>query len=405
VTDGAGAWPLYAVTAPGLEALTARELAGLGIQGAVEAGGVSWDGTAEQLYRANLALRTASRVLLRLGEFRARTFPELERHAAGIPWGRVLAPGRPVAFRVTCRKSRLYHEGAVAERLLRAAVAAGGTPAAEPRDAEEVEGEAAQLFVVRFHRDVCQISADTTGALLHLRGYRQAVGRAPLRETLAAALLDAAGWDAAAPLVDPFCGSGTIPIEAALRARRIAPGLAGAERRPRAYAFEEWPAFDGALWERVVVAARAEILPAAAGPILGSDRDAGAIAAARSNAERAGVAGDIDFVRRPLSARAAPPGPGWLVSNPPYGVRVGERERLRDLYAAVGHIARERLPGWTVALLSGSERLDARTELGLEEILRTRNGGIPVRLVAGRVGGPGAGGAQSRGGGLPVTRS
>src|SRR5690606_21549021 len=141
-----------------------------------------------------------------------------------------------------------------------------------------------QLVVVRFLRDECLVSADASGALLHRRGYRRAVAKAPLRETLAAAMLTAVGWDGSVPLVDPFCGSGTIPIEAALIARRIAPGIASAELAPRAFAFERWPSFEAGTWSEVVVSARAEVRDATRHPIRGSDRDAGAIAAARANA-------------------------------------------------------------------------------------------------------------------------
>jgi len=381
---------IFAVTAPGLEGLCAAELAALGISGVPEPGGVAWEGTLGELYSANLRLRTASRVLVRVAEFRARTFFELERHGKKVPWERFVGRGGAVRLRVTSRKSKLYHEGAVAERLLEAIERKVGTlgsaGTAKGGDEEEgVEGDDAQLFVVRFLYDRCTLSADASGALLHLRGYRQALAKAPLRETLAAATLLASGWDGGAPLVDPMCGSGTIPIEGALLARRIAPGLANPSREPRRYAFREWPDFDARVWGEVVSRAVSEILPSAGVPILGSDRDAGAIEAARTNAERAGVAGDLALEVRALSAVEPPPGPGWLVANPPYGVRVGESDALRDLYAALGRTARARFPGWTLALLSADRKLESRVGVRFAEALRTKNGGIPVRVVVGRV--------------------
>lgn len=379
---------LFAVTAPGLEALTTRELRALGVEAAQEDGGVSWQGTVEQLYTANLQLRTASRIVARVGEFRARTFFELERHARKLPWERYVAAGQAVRLRVTCRKSKLYHEGAVAERML-AAIAHGvgelGAAKAEKGGDEEEESTDAQLFVVRFLHDRCTVSADASGALLTYRGYRQALARAPLRENLAAAVLMASGWHGQAPLVDPMCGAGTIPIEAALIARRIAPGLAGAGGEPRHYAFQQWPHFDPAAWASVVERAVAKIRPAADVPIHGSDRDAGAIEASHSNAERAGVLSNLALEVRPLSAIEPPPGVGWLVSNPPYGVRVGESDALRNLYAALGRVARDKLPGWTVALLSAERSLEFQVKLRFTEALRTRNGGIPVRVVVGQV--------------------
>lgn len=363
----------YAIVAPGLEAITARELEALGlVPDVTEPGGVEFQATREQLYAANLRLRTASRIVVRIARFHARTFFELERHAARVPWAEFMAPGAAVAFHVTSRKSKLYHHGAIEERLARAATGRGSEP-----------GGPSALFVVRVLRDQVTISADSSGELLHRRGYRQATAKAPLRETLAAAMLLASGWDGVAPLVDPFAGSGTIPIEAALIARRIAPGL------QRRFAFEHWPRFDAAAWERVRARAASEVLAAAPGPIIGADRDAGAIRAATGNAERAGVSADVEWRRAPLSTLAPPRGRGWLITNPPYGVRVGERRRLDELYAELGAIARERLAGWTLGLLSASRELEARTGLALAEAWHTTNGGIPVRLMTGTVPEPG----------------
>lgn len=379
---------LFAITAPGLEPLAQAELRAMGIDAAAEPGGVAWTGGADDLYAANLRLRTASRVTVLAAEFRARTFFELERHARKIPWERWVPRGGAVRLRVTSRKSKLYHEGAIAQRVLEAIEHRVGPLAASGVVADEEGGEDegdAQLFIVRFVRDACTIRADASGALLHLRGYRQALARAPLRETLAASMLLGSGWDGASPLLDPMCGSGTIPIEAALIARRVAPGLASLDHEPRDYAFTSWPDFDVELWARVVDRAAAEILPDAPIPILGSDRDEGAIQAAASNAARAGVSEDVDFSVRPISAIDPPPGPGWMVINPPYGVRVGEPDPLRNLYAALGRTLRDRCPGWTLALLSPDHALERQVGIPLYEALRTSNGGIPVRLVVGRV--------------------
>lgn len=377
----------FAACAPGLEPLLAAELGALGIRGTPEPGGVTWTAGAAELYAANLRLRTASRVTVLAGAFRAKTFFELERHAGKVPWERWVAPGERVRLRVTCRKSRLYHEGAVAQRVMEAIArrVQGAVAASSAKGEDDDEGpEEGQLFVVRFVRDACTVRADASGALLHLRGYRQALAKAPLRETLAAATVLGSGWTAEAPLLDPMCGSGTIPIEAALLARRIAPGLASADHTPRDYALLRWPEFDSTAWNAEVERARSEVLEHAPAPIAGSDRDAGAIEAARANAARAGVAESIDWSVRPLSA-AEPPGPGaWLVSNPPYGVRVGERDPLRSLYAAVGRLARERFAGGGVALLAADPVLEGQTGLALEERFRTTNGGIPVRLTLSR---------------------
>jgi len=373
VTAADGVSECFAAASPGLEQLVAAELRRLGkvhsvAVGDTEPGGVSFRAGRTGLYAANLHLRIASRVLVRIGAFHASEFHELERHAARLPWREFVASGQPIAFRVTSRKSRLYHQDAIAQRLL---AAAGGMAAPE--------GDAAQEFVVRLFRDECTVSADASGELLHRRGYRRATAKAPLRETLAAAMLAGSGWDGSAPLVDPMCGSGTIPIEAARLARRIPPGIA------RRFAFMDWPGFDESGWERLVQQARERVLPRAPAPVLGSDRDAGAVAASIANAERAGVAGDIEWRRASISAMAPPPGPGWIVTNPPYGVRVGERRRLRDLYAQLGNVARRCCPGWEVAFLAAHPELERQTGLEPEVRFTTENGGIRVRLVQGRV--------------------
>lgn len=376
----------WAIAAPGLEGLVAAELRALGFADAeASRGGATFRCDADGLATAHLQLRVASRVIVRLAEFRAVAFHELERAARQVEWGRVVARGGAVRLRVTCRKSRLYHSDAVAQRVAEAIGRAVPDVRIEKGkvredDADEASGElaadaVAQLFVVRLDHDRCTISADASGELLHRRGYRRAVARAPLRETLAAAMLLGAGWDPRTPLVDPLCGSGTIAIEAALLARRIAPGIA------RGFAAERWPEMEARAFAAARAAAQQMILPAAPGAIHASDRDAGAIEAARANAERAGVAGDIVLAVRALSALEPPAGRGLLVANPPYGVRVGETGPLRDLFARLGQVARAKCPGWGVALLSADAALDAQTGLRFVERLRTSNGGIPVRLV------------------------
>lgn len=366
-----------AIVAPGLEALTASELTRLGVTPErIEAGGVEFPATAAQLYAANLHLRTASRVVVRIAAFPARAFYELERKARRVPWERFLGAQQPVRFRVTSRKSRLYHQDAVAERLLGVV---GGRPAGEAGDPEDEGDREVQLVLVRIVRDVVTISVDSSGALLHRRGYRLATGKAPLRETMAAAMLMSAGYDGTAPLCDPFAGSGTIPIEAALMARRVAPGLR------RSFAFERWPEHDVAAWRALRAAAEDRIGPKAPAPILGSDRDGGVVEAARANAERAGMGGDVEFHQHAMSDLAPPAGPGIVVTNPPYGLRVSPGAELRDLHARLGAVLRERCAGWRVALLSADPDLDHATGLPLEPAWASENGGIAVRCLVGGV--------------------
>lgn len=369
------------ITAPGLERLTLNELAALGIASAAdEPGAVVAALSPADMMRANLHLRTASRIVVRLAEFKALTFADVERHAKRVPWETVVTPGSRVRFRVTCRKSRLYHSGAVAQRLMEALLASiPSAVGADTAAGDEGDGSGEQLFIVRLFRDALVLSADTSGDLLHRRGYRQATAKAPLRETLAAAMLLGAGYDGSVPLADPMCGSGTIPIEAAMIARRLAPG------RARTFAFERWPGHDATMWGDVREAARAAERPHAGAPIIAADRDAGAITAMTSNAARAGVAKDIAMLTQSVSALQPPSGAGLIIVNPPYGVRVGNKKPLRDLFAQLGNVARTRAPGWRLAMLSADRDLERQVRLPFVEQWKSSNGGIPVRLVVAEV--------------------
>lgn len=375
---------MFAVSAPGLETIVASELHQMGNCDAVPvAGGVNFSGNLAHLYDANLNLRTASRIVVRVDEFHASTFHELERRAGRIRWNEYLTPGSRVQFRVTCRKSRLYHSDAVAQRFAEAAakqvkgliLGADAAGPADEADADVEDSTSAQLFTVRLAHDNCVVSADSSGALLHRRGYRQAVGKAPLRETLAAAMVIGSGWDGRSPFIDPLCGSGVLPIEAALIARQIPPGMG------RAFGFQGWPSHDEALWASVKEKRLKSREMGKIGAILASDRDDGVVKSAESNAARAGVADDIQFESKTVSAIQPPEAPGWMVTNPPYGVRVGDRGALRNLYAQIGNVVREKAAGYTVGLLTSDSMLESQLRLELEEVFRTRNGGIPVRFM------------------------
>ena len=374
----------FAVVAPGLEAFAIAEAAALGLKVVAEPGGFAWEGSAESAMLANAGLRIASRVLVRLASFEARSFAELERHARKIEWNRVILPGEAVRFRVTCKKSKLYHSDAVAQRLADAvkralpSVRAQGASLGDD-DADDASDDAA-LIVVRVMRDRCTVSADSSGELLHRRGYRLASTRAPLRETIAAGMLAASGWDASSPLVDPLCGSGTIPIEAALLAGGIAPGAS------RTFAMERWPTVPARVGEDVRERLGSNLLKKPRAIIAASDRDAGAIAAANENAVRARVHDHIEFAIHALSAAVFPDAEhGWVVTNPPYGVRVGEPDRVRDLWAQLGNVLRERVPGWRLALLSPDTALERQLRIPLRPAATLSNGGIPVRIMVGDI--------------------
>lgn len=365
----------FAVAAPGLEPWLTSELREIGLVAREEPGGASFEGALEDLYRANLWSRLASRIIVRVSSFRVRALGELTRRSGTVPWEEWIAPGGAVQLRVSARKSRLYHTGAIAERVMEGIAKRVRAQATVVAGDEDEELGDAPLLMVRLARDVCTISLDSSGALLHRRGYRQAVARAPMRETLAAAMLAAGGWPAETPLNDPLCGSGTIPIEAALKARDFAPGLG------RTFAFEHWPRHQAGRWQTLRDEARARIRPQAPAPIAGSDRDSGAITASKANAVRAGVAGDIEFTEAPLSKAPMSSAPGWIVTNPPYGVRVGEAAPLRDLYATLGRVARD--GRHHLVILSADANLERQLGMSLRTLVATRNGGIAVRILSG----------------------
>jgi len=384
---------VFASTAPGLESIAAGELKALGTRGRQEIGGVSFGADLERLYEANLWLRTASRVVVRLGSFHASTFYELERRAKKLPWAEFLPAHGAVRVRVTCRKSRLYHSDAVAERVLSAIVGSASrviegsvagiddesADASETSDATDYEARSGrgpgQLFVVRVVHDECEISADSSGELLHRRGYRQEIAKAPLRETIAAAMVLASGWKGDETLLDPMCGSGTIPIEAAMIARNLAPGLR------RRFQFMDWPAFEAERWNRILENAKAAVSNFS-GETVGADRDAGAVQAAARNAERAGVSEDVRFSEEAVSGSLAaidesPKESGLILTNPPYGIRVGKSDDLRNLYAKLGSALRSRA-GWRLGVLTSDSELVRQTRLPLRPRFSTSNGGIPV---------------------------
>jgi putative N6-adenine-specific DNA methylase len=234
------------------------------------------------------------------------------------------------------------------------------------------------LFIVRIVHDECEISADTSGELLHRRGYRQEIAKAPLRETIAAAMVLASGWKGDSALLDPMCGSGTIPIEAAMIALKIAPG---ARRR---FQFMDWPEFNARQWGEILAEASAVATDQPL-EIAGREREAGAIQAATRNAERAGVARTIGFGVEAVSSsvraiEASSKDQGWVLTNPPYGVRVGAAGDLRNLYAALAAPFADR-PGWRLGVLTSDSALVYNTALKMKARFSTSNGGIPVAFV------------------------
>jgi putative N6-adenine-specific DNA methylase len=229
---------------------------------------------------------------------------------------------------------------------------------------------------VHLVKNRCTVSLDSSGTPLDRRGYRLERTEAPLRETLAAAMVALSGWDGSVPLADPMCGSGTIVIEAALRAARRAPGLLRT-----GFGFQRWPEFNAALWRELIAEARGMALPAIPAALVGSDRLTPALAIARQNARQAGVEGLIHWERREFSDFTPPPGPGTLILNPPYGQRLGEEEELKPLYRLIGDIMKQRCTGYTAYLLTGSQELSKCVGLRASRRFVLFNGPIECRML------------------------
>jgi len=358
---------IFLVATPGLEAALCAEARARGFRGAtIIKGGVVIQGGWPEVWRANLELRGASRILARFAAFRALHLAQLDKRARKVEWAKVLRPDMPVRVEAACKGSRIYHAGAAAQRIERAIrEELGATVGAE--DGIGIKA--------RIEDDLCTLSVDTSGAPLHKRGHKQEVNTAPMRETLAALFLRQCGYDGSQPLVDPMCGSGTFVIEAAEIAAGLVPG------RSRRFAFEHLASFDPAAWRQMRAAAKA-LRREPVVRLHGSDRDAGAVAMSRANAERAGIAGITQFEQRAVADLTAPEGPpGLVIVNPPYGTRIGERKTLIPLYRSLGERLRGFFPGWRVGLITSDAGLAAATDLPFTPLgAPVSHGGLTVTL-------------------------
>lgn len=342
----------FTVCQPGLEPVTFDELTRLGTKGRITHGGVITSMTWSQLALAHLHLRTATRILVRVGRFDATTWAQLAAGLRRVNWAEWLPRDAQVDVRVTTTASKLYHTGAIEERVREVVGVGGGT---------------SQRLSVRIDKDLVTLSMDASGDALYMRGWRTETVSAPIRETLAAALVLWSGWDAKAPLIDPCCGSGTLAIEAAMLARRLPPG------RQRSFAWQEWPVAAGVDWDKLTAAADADVRPS--GPVvLMSDVDAEAVEIARRNATRAGV--EVESATCSADDVIRPTRPGWVVTNPPYGERIGAE--LRRVYESVGRLAME---PWHLAVVAAVGTPTSAFGRDWADSLHTRNGGLPVRFL------------------------
>lgn len=343
----------FAVAAPGTEPWVADEIRALGYRDVVEVeGGIEFEASLKELMHANLWARTPSRILVRLATFPARELSLLQRRIAKIDLSSFIAKGQSISIKVTCKKSKIYHSGAATERIAESLQSAS--------DLKAVKGDAqAAELIVRIYRDVVTVSLDSSGGHLHQRGKKSVQGKAPIRETLAAVALRAAGFNGEQAFVDPCAGSGTIVIEAAEVAANRAPGLF------RDFAFQHWPCFRTDGWDVLLEEARS-LVREPSHELFAFDQSGPAMKSCIANLASKGLEGFVRTQCRPLRAGADGLGlkEGILVANPPYGQRIGRERDVRRAHKELGGWLSRGLKSWGAMLTT--PRLD------LIEMMRCR---------------------------------
>lgn len=397
----------FASAAPGLEELCFKEL--LSLPGSIKEvravpGGVAFKARVHDAYLANLHLRTASRILMRIGEFKASGFPQLEHFIQDFPWELYLHPGNMPEFRITATHSRLYHTGAIAERFEknitkrmkemfpisdtdRADRLPPKPPIPSPQspipssNTEKTEGLPQQIFI-RVMDDRFTISLDSSGEHLHKRGIRKLAGDAPIRETTAAAVLELAGYDAQEPLMDPMCGTGTFSLEAAMAATHTPPGFF------RNFAFMHWPCFQTGRWAHIRREAEKNIsFPEKNSLIFASDTDEKAYDDLKKNISGTPFSGLIRTERRDffdLSPAEFTEQKGLVVINPPYGLRLCGPEESVELFQSICRYLAGKYKGWKFALIAADPKLIRNIPFSFRKY-PLFHGGLNLHLLTGKI--------------------
>ncbi len=364
----------FATTSRGLEEVAAQELIRIGAENVrPDFTGVHFQGNRELLYRANLWTRTTFRILMPIARIKSFDGDELYRNVQKLDWEQYLDPNMTLAVTCTGKSQNLNHTHFTALQIKNAIV---DLQKSRRGKRSSVDTENPDLIInAHIDREHCILSLDSSGSSLHRRGYRPAMGDAPMKETLAAALLEMAEWTPDLPFLDPMCGSGTLPIEAALKALDIAPGLY------RDFTFQTWLDYDRDLWQSLLKEAGDRQKDSINVPIIGSDRDLKIIRQAFANAESSGLEDYVKFARQEISTIEAPADRGVLICNPPYGVRLGNEAELGELYKLLGDIFKQRFRGWTVYILTGSMKLSKQVGLRTSKRIKLYNGAIPCTLL------------------------
>jgi putative N6-adenine-specific DNA methylase len=366
----------FATCGRGIEHILAGELRDLGAL-AVEPGrgGVQFQGDRRLLYRSNLWLRTAIRVLWPILEAQVTTPEDLYEVVGGVDWPKYMTPDHTLAVDCNVRDSAITHSKYAALKT-KDAICDQFVERYGRRPSVDVDEPMIGLNL-HIYQNRAVLSLDSSGESLHKRGYRPIQTRAPLNEALAAALILHSGWCGATPFVDPMCGGGTLAIEAAWLALRRPPGLTR-----RRFGFQGWIDFDIAEWTALRDEARAGVARELAVPVTGSDERGDAVAFAIDNAKAAGVGHLVRFEKRHLRDFRPPPGePGTLICNPPYGERIGEEKELGSVYQLLGGVLQERCKGWLAFVFTGNQRLAAHLGIPPAERWPLFNGKIPCQLL------------------------
>jgi len=373
----------FVVTAPGLEHLCHDELMRLPLsrrEAALVPGGIEFKGRLNDCYLANLKLATANRILVRIAHFKANTFHKLHKKIAQFPWELYLARVSELKLRVSSRQSRLYHKGAVAEYFEKAI--AKRLVEYCPLTADESAVTCSQQIFVRIVEDQFTVSIDSSGELLHKRGLKSYRAIAPVRETIAAAILRLAGYEETEPLIDPMCGSGTFSLEAAMMVKHIPPGWF------REFAFMGWPGFSAGRWQYLRKSCEAAFATKSAPQIFASDNDETMCAAMRHSVEEYHIADAVQVVCRDffqLEPKDLTDQKGLVVLNPPYGMRMAGNANGEDFFSALCSQLKKVYRGWQLALIIPEKHLKHKIPIpGLTEH-RLFHGGLKVVLMTGKI--------------------
>ncbi|MBF2020394.1 MAG: RNA methyltransferase [Hydrococcus sp. C42_A2020_068] len=365
----------FATVARGLEEIAAKELENLGaIDIRTDFTGVHFRGDNALLYRVNLWSRVIFRVLMPIYEVKSYNAEQLYRNVYKLDWEEYLQTQDTFAVVCTGGNKNLNHTYFTALQIKNAIVDRQRKQIGK-RSNINIENPDV-LINAHIEGDRCLLSLDSSGSSLHRRGYRPAMGIAPLKETLAAALLEIAEWKPNIPFLDPLCGSGILPIEAALKSLNIAPGL-----YRKQFGFQTWKDFDRALWEKILTEAKERQLSELLAPILGSDRDSDILQQACINAQSCGIEKRIQLTQKDLSEIEAPAKSGMIICNPPYGKRIGDIQELGGFYKLLGDIFKQRFQGWTAYVLTGNKELAKQVGLRASRRIPVYNGSLPCTLL------------------------